>query len=48
MEELKTGFKGLRPKCYAFKVHGDDTRIQGIQGTAKNSAKRKIKYAVSE
>ena len=39
-----TGFIGLRPKCYAFKIHGDDTEYKKCKGTAKNTVKRKIKY----
>ena len=26
--KIMTGFKGLRPKCYAFKIHGDDTEYK--------------------
>ena len=32
---------GLRPKCYAFKIHGDDTEYKKCKGTAKNTVKRK-------
>ena len=39
-----TGFIGLRPKCYAFKIHGDDKEYKKCKGTAKNIVKRKIKY----
>ena len=39
-----TGFIGLRPKCYAFKIHGDDTEYKKCKGIAKNTVKRKIKY----
>ena len=39
-----TGFIGLRPKCYAFKIHGDDKEYKKCKGTAKNTVKRKIKY----
>ena len=39
-----TGFIGLRPKCYAFKIHGGDTEYKKCKGTAKNTGKRKIKY----
>ena len=39
-----TGFIGLRPKCYAFKIHGDDKEYKKCKGTAKNIVKRQIKY----
>ena len=39
-----TGFIGLRPKCYAFKIHGDDKEYKKCKGTAKNIVSRKIKY----
>ena len=39
-----TGFKGLRPKCYAFKIPGDETEYKKCKGTAKNLAKIKIRY----
>ena len=39
-----TGFIGLRPKCYAFKIHGEDKEYKKCKGTAKNTVKRKIKY----
>ena len=42
--KIMTGFIGLRPKCYAFKIHGDDTEYKKCKGTAKNAVKRKIKY----
>ena len=42
--KIMTGFIGLRPKCYAFKIHGDDTEYKKCKGTAKNTVKRKIKY----
>ena len=35
---------GLRPKCYAFKIHGDDKEYKKCKGTAKNTVKRKNKY----
>ena len=35
------GFKGLRPKCYAFKIHGDDKEYKKCKGTAKNTVKNK-------
>ena len=35
-----TGFIGLRPKCYAFKIHGDDKEYKKCKGTVK----RNIKY----
>ena len=39
-----TGFIGMRPKCYAFKIHDDDKEYKKCKGTAKNIVKRKIKY----
>ena len=39
-----TGFIGLRPKCYAFKIHSDDKEYKKCKGTAKNTVKREIKY----
>ena len=42
--KIMTGFIGLRPKCYAFKMHGDNTEYKKCKGTAKNTVKRKIKY----
>ena len=42
--KIMTGFIGLRPKCYAFKTHGDDKEYKKCKGTAKNTVKRKIKY----
>ena len=42
--KIMTGFIGLRPKCYAFKIHGDDKEYKKCKGTAKNTVKRKIKY----
>ena len=42
--KIKTGLLGLRPKCYAFKIHGDDKEYKKCKGTAKNKVKRKIKY----
>ena len=44
--KIMTGFIGLRPKCYAFKIHGGDTEYKKCKGTAKNTGKRKIKYDV--
>ena len=43
-EKIMTGFIGLRPKCYAFKNHGEDKEYKKCKGTAKNTVKRKIKY----
>ena len=37
-------FIGLRPKCYAFKIHGDDKEYKKCKGTAKNTVKRKNEY----
>ena len=42
--KITTGFIGLRPKCYAFKIHGDDKEYKKCKGTAKNTVKRKIRY----
>ena len=42
--KIMTGFIGLRPKCYAFKIHGDDKEYKKCKGTAKNTVKRKIRY----
>ena len=42
--KIMTGFIGLRPKSYAFKIHGDDKEYKKCKGTAKNTVKRKIKY----
>ena len=42
--KIMTGFIGLRPKCYAFKIHGDDKEYKKCKGTAKNTVKRKINY----
>ena len=39
-----TGFIGLRSKCYAFKIHGDDTEYRKCKDTAKNTVKRQITY----
>ena len=39
-----TGFKGLCPKCYAFKIPGDETEYKKCKGTAKNLVKRKMRY----
>ena len=38
-----TGFIGLRPKCYAFKIHGDDKEYKKCKGTAKKHSKKKNK-----
>ena len=42
--KIMTGFLGMRPKCYAFKIHGDDKEYKKCKGTAKNTVKRKIKF----
>ena len=42
--KVMAGFIGLRPKCFAFKIHGKDTDYKKCKGTAKNTVKRKIKY----
>ena len=42
--KIMTGFIGLRPKCYACKIHGDDKEYKKCKGAAKNTVKRKIKY----
>ena len=39
--KIRAGFIGLRPKCYAFRIHGDDTEYKKCKGTAKNTVKRK-------
>ena len=39
-----TGFIGLRPKCYAFKIHGDDKEHKKCKGTAKHVVKRQLTY----
>ena len=41
---IMEGFIGLCPKCYAFKIHGDDKECKKCKGTAKNTVKRKIQY----
>ena len=41
--KIMTGFIGLRPTCYAFKIHGDN-EYKRCKGTAKNTVKRQIKY----
>ena len=35
--KIMEGFTGLRPKCYAFKIHGDDKEYKKCKGTAKNT-----------
>ena len=40
-----TGFKGLRPKCYVFEMHGDDKAYRKCKDTAKNTVKQKVKHA---
>ena len=42
--KIVTGFIGLRPKCYAFKIYGDDKEYKKCKGAAKNTVKRKTKY----
>ena len=39
--KIRARFIGLRPKCYAFRIHGDDTEYKKCKGTAKNTVKRK-------
>ena len=39
--KIMIGFIGLRPKCYAFKIHGDEKEYKKCKGTAKNTVKRK-------
>ena len=39
-----TGFIGLRPKCYAFKTHGDEKVHKKCKGTAKHVVKRQLSY----
>ena len=42
--KIMTGFTGLRPKCYAFKIHGGDKKNKKCKGTAKNTVERNIQY----
>ena len=42
--KIMIGFIGLRPKCYAFKIHGDEKEYKKCKGTAKNTVNRKIEY----
>ena len=37
----------LRPKCYAFKIHGDDKEYKKCKGTAKNIAKKKLDMMIT-
>ena len=39
--KIMTGFIGLRPKCFSFKIRGDDKEYKKCKGTAKNTVKRK-------
>ena len=38
-EKIMAGFIGLRPKCFAFKIHGDEKEYKKCKGTAKNTVK---------
>ena len=42
--KIMIGFIGLRPKCYVFKIHGDDKEYKKSKDTSKNTKKKKIKY----
>ena len=42
--KIMRGFKGLRPTCSAFEMHGDEKEFKKCNGTAKNTVKRQIKY----
>ena len=42
--EIITGFIGLRPKCYALRIHGDDKEHKTCKGTAKHVVKRQLTY----
>eukprot|EP00438_Fugacium_kawagutii_P007257 Skav211577 [mRNA] locus=scaffold2228:403820:405304:+ [translate_table: standard] len=42
--KIITGFIGLRPKCYAFKIHGEKKEHKKCKGVAKNTVKRCMKY----
>ena len=44
MEKNMTGFIGLRPKCYAFTIHGDNKEHKKCKGTAKHVVKRQLMY----
>eukprot|EP00438_Fugacium_kawagutii_P011395 Skav219002 [mRNA] locus=scaffold169:420344:421828:+ [translate_table: standard] len=39
-----TGFIGLRPKTYAYKIYGDDKEYKKCKGTAKHTVKRNMTY----
>ena len=45
--KIMAGFIGLRPKCYAFRIHGGDTEYEKCKGTAKNTVKRKINMMIT-
>ena len=45
--KIMTGFIGLRPKCYAFKIHGDEKEYKKCKGTAKNTVKRKLNMMIT-
>ena len=42
--KIMTGFIGLRPKCYAFTIHGDNKEHKKCKGTAKHVVKRQLMY----
>ena len=45
--KIMTGFIGLRPKCYAFKIHGYDKEYKKCKGTAKNTVKEKLNMMIT-
>ena len=42
--KLITRFIGLRPKTYAFNIHGEEKEHKKCKGTAKNTVKRNMSY----
>ena len=46
--KIMTGFLGLRPKCYAFKIHGDEKEYKKCKGTAKNTVKGKLNMTITK
>ena len=46
--KIITGFIGLlRPKCYAFIIHGDDKEYKKCKGTAKNTVNIKLNMMIT-